>query len=119
MIVFVVEIRRKWSRENHDERSLCSRRRRVGREADRFGSRCSRRRRHVGASGSRGRRAGPAVQSRSGHLESGDDDGETGRVIQNLWFRVFFSYVLVLQCKTTSFCIDNLFLKKMLNDVVL
>ena len=43
----------------------------------------------VTVSGSRGRRAGPAVQSRSGRLESGDDDGETGRVIQNLWFRVF------------------------------
>ena len=90
MIVFVAEIRRKWSRENRDERSRCSRRRRVGREADRFGSRCSRRRRRVGARGSRGRRAGPAVQSRSGSLESGDDDGETGRVIRNLWFRVFF-----------------------------
>ena len=90
MIVFVAEIRRKWSRENRDERSLCSRRRRVGREADRFGSRCSRRRRRVGARGSRGRRAGPAIQSRSGRLESGDDDGETERVIQNLWFRVFF-----------------------------
>ena len=51
----------------------CSRRRCVGREADRFGSRCSRRRRRVGARGSRGRRAGPAVLSRSGRLESGDE----------------------------------------------
>ena len=59
----------------------CNRRRRVGREADRFGSRCSRRRRRVGVRGSRGRRARPAVQSRSSRLESGDEvwtsnDGE-------------------------------------------
>ena len=53
-----------------------------------------------------------------------------GRVIQKsesvsefvncgLGFFFFFFHILVLQCKTTSFCTDNLFKKKMLNDVVL